>query len=96
MEKNYRRPGFFRGHLNVLPTDAAGPTSLQSFQRGFFCREARGIMLRGRGAARFTVGALGGGEYTFSKTRRARDGFSHAPHFDDVDADGNDHRRGRC
>lgn len=96
MEENEGGAGFFRRDFDVLPTEAAAPTSLQSFQRGFFCRKARGIMLRGRGAARLAVRALGFSENTFSKARRARNGFSDAPHFDDVNADGNNHRRGRC
>ena len=87
MEENDRRAGFFRGHFDVLPADAAAPAGLQSLQRGFFCRKARGIMLRGRGAARFAIRALGVSKHTFSKAWRARDGLSHAAHFDDVDAD---------
>ena len=87
VEENDWRAGFFRGDFDVLPTDAAAPAGLQSFQRGFFCRKARGIMLRGRGAARFAVCSLGVGENPFSKTRRARDGFANATNFNDVDAD---------
>jgi hypothetical protein len=44
-------------------------------------------MLRSRGAARFTVGALGVSKDTFGKSRRARDGFPHAADFNDVDSD---------
>jgi len=96
MEDNVGCAGFFCGHFDVLPTDAAAPTSLQSFQCRFFCGEAGGIMLRGRRAPRFAVRTLGVSEDALSKARRARDGFSDAPHFDNIDADGNDHRRGRC
>ena len=87
VEQNYGRARFLCRHFDVLPTDAATPTSLQSFQRGFFCGKARGIMLRGRGAARFAVCSFGVGENPFSKTRRARDGFANATNFNDVDAD---------
>jgi len=52
-------------------------------------------MLRSHRAARFAVGALGFGEYTLGKPRRAFDGFAYAANFDDVDADGDDHRRPR-
>ena len=86
MEENDRRARFLRGYFDVLPADATAPAGLQSFQRGFFCRKARGIMLRGRGAARFAVGALGLSKNTFSKAGRARDGLSDAPHLNDVDA----------
>ena len=96
VKSNQRRARLFRGNLNVLPTDAAAPTGLQSFQRGFFCRKARGIMLRGDGATRFAVSALGFSEHTFGKARRARDSFANAANFDDVDTDGDDHRRVRC
>ena len=53
-------------------------------------------MLRGDGAARFAVSALGVGKDAFGKARRARDGFADAANFDDVDSDGDDHRRDRC
>ena len=87
VEKNDRRTGLLRGDFDVLPTDATAPSGLQSFERGFFCGKARGIMLRGRGAARFAVCSFGVGENPFSKTRRARDGFANATNFNDVDAD---------
>jgi hypothetical protein len=50
-------------------------------------------MLCGHGAARFTVGAFRFSEYTFSESRRALDGFPHAANFDNVDTDGDDHKR---
>jgi len=96
MEENEGGAGFFRRDFDVLPTEAAAPTSLQSFQRGFFCRKARGIMLRGDGATRFAVSALGVGKDAFGKARRARNGFANAADFDNVDSDGDDHRRDRC
>ena len=96
MEEDDWRAGFFCSHFDVLPTDATTPAGLQSLQRGFFCRKARGIMLRGGGAPGFAVRAFGFSENTFSKAWRPRNGLGDAPHFDNVDADGNDHRRGRC
>ena len=87
VERNYRRARFLRRHFDVLPTDAAAPTCLQGFQRRFFCRETRGIMLRSRSAARFAVSSLGVSENAFSKPRRARDSFTHAADFDDVNSD---------
>ena len=96
VESYQRRARLLCGNLHVLPTDAAAPSGLQSFQRGFFCRKARGIMLRGDRATRFTVSALGFSKYSFGKARRARNGFADAANFDDVDSDGDDHRRDRC
>ena len=93
VKQDNRRARFFRRHFDVLPGDASAPTGLQGLQRRFFCREARGIMLRGHCAARFTVSSLSFGEHAFRKARRALDGFAHAPDFDNVDADGNNHRR---
>ena len=87
VEQNHRRACIFGGYFNVLPADSSAPSGLQSFQRGFFCREARGIMLRGNRAARFAVSALGGGEDAFGEARRAFDGLAHAANFEDVDAD---------
>ena len=84
---NYRRTRFFGRYFHVLPTNAAAPAGLQSFQRRFFCREARGIMLSGHRAARFAVGPLGCGEHAFGESRRAGDGFTHAANFDNVYAD---------
>ena len=96
MKSNQRRARLLRRNLNVLPTDAAAPSGLQSFQRGFFCRKARGIMLRGDSATRFAVSALGFSEHALGKARRARDGFADAANFDNVDSDGDNHRRHRC
>jgi hypothetical protein len=86
MKQDHRRARLFGGHFHVLPGDTTTPTGLQGFQRGFFCREARGIMLSGDRAARFTVSALGIGKHPLGKTRSARDGFAHAPNFDNVDS----------
>ena len=86
VKQNRRCAGFLCSHFNVLPTDTAAPSCLQSFQRGFFCREARGIMLRGDGATRFTIRAFGFGKDALGKARRTGDGFAHAANFDDVDS----------
>ena len=86
VKQNHRRARLFRRHFDVLPTDATAPAGLQSFQRRFFCREARGIMLGGHYAVRFTIGALGLSEHALSEPRRALDGFTHAANFDNVDA----------
>jgi len=86
VKQNHRCARLFRRHFDVLPTDATAPAGLQRLQRRFFCREARGIMLGGDCAARFTVGALGFSEHALSEPRRALDGFPHAANFDNVDA----------
>lgn len=49
-------------------------------------------MLGGHSAARFTVGAFGVREDALGESGRAFDGFAHAADFDNVDANGNDHR----
>ena len=87
VEQNQRRTRVFRSDFDVLPADAAAPTCLQSFQGSFFCRETRGIMLRSRGATRFTVSSLGVSEDAFTKPRSALDSFTHAADFDDVNSD---------
>ena len=91
MQDQERRAAFSRSNLDVLPGNTAAPAGLQSFQRRFFCRKARGIMLRRHRAATVAIGAFGGRENTFSKTRRASEHFANASNFDNVYADGNDH-----
>jgi hypothetical protein len=86
------RAGFERGDLYVLPRDAARPACLQGFERRFFGGEACGIMLRGDHAARVAVGTLARCEHALGKTRRAPEDFTDAPNFDNVYADGNNHR----
>ena len=87
VKQNYRRTGIFGRYFDVLPGYPPAPSCLQSFQRGFFCREARGIMLSAGRTARFAIRALGVGEDTFGEAWRALDGFAHAANFDDVDSD---------
>ena len=93
VKQNNRRARIFRRYFDVLPGDAPAPTGLQGLQRRFFCREARGIMLRGDRTTRFTVSSFSFGKNALSKSRRAVDGFTNAPNFDNVDADGNYHSR---
>ena len=87
VKEDQGRARIFGRYFNVLPAYPAAPPRLQSFQRGFFCREARGIMLRSDRAARLAISALGGSEDALSEARRAFDGFAHAANFDDVDSD---------
>ena len=90
-EDQERRAAFSRSNLYVLPGNTAAPASLQSFQRCFFCRKARGIMLRRHRSATVAIGAFGGRENTFSKARCAPEHFANASNFDNVYANGNDH-----
>src|SRR6266849_6008255 len=91
MQDQERRAALSGSNLDVLPGNAATPAGLQSFQRCFFCRKARGIMLRRHRSATVAIGAFGGSVNTFSKTRRAREHFANASNFDNVYANGNDH-----
>ena len=79
--------------LDILPTDSAAPTCLQRFQRRFFCREPRGIMLRSYDAAAIAVSALGFSENAFGKARRPQQYFANTRNFDNVYTDGNNHWR---
>jgi len=92
-EDQVRRAAVLRRHFNVLPTDAASPTSLQRFQSRFFRRKAGGIMLHGHRAAAVAVIALSLRKHTLTETRRAQQHFANARDFDNVYADGNDHER---
>ena len=49
-------------------------------------------MLRGNHSAAVAIGPLGGGKDAFSETRSAREYFANAGNFDNVYADGNNHR----
>src|SRR5258705_1624801 len=86
---------FVRGDLYVLPTNPTTPTSLQGFQRRFFCGKARGIMLGRHRAPAVAICALGWSEHTFAKAWRALQHFANACNFDNVYANANDHKRGR-
>ncbi|MDX6695052.1 MAG: hypothetical protein QOF02_2655 [Blastocatellia bacterium] len=85
------RAALARGDFDILPCDAAAPTCLQSLERGFFCGEACGIMLRGDRSATLAVSALGLCVHALKKARRAFYHFAHAMDFDDVYANGNNH-----
>src|ERR1051326_1700036 len=92
-EDQIRSPTLTRRHLNILPTDSTAPAGLQRFQRRFFCREARCIMLWRHDAARVAVLALSAREDTLGKARRAQEHFANSCNFDNVYTNGNDHER---
>lgn len=79
--------------FNVVPADFADPTRLQSFQRGLFRREARGVVLSRCGSATVAVGALAFSKHALAEARRAFEDLAHALYFDNVYADGDDHGR---
>lgn len=85
--------GIARGDLHVLPANPAAPSSLQCFEHRFFCCKTRGIMLRCNGAAAVAILALSGCENSLAKARRAPQHFANTCNFDNVYADGNDHKR---
>ncbi|MDT5120620.1 MAG: hypothetical protein QOC96_102 [Acidobacteriota bacterium] len=65
------RARFARGDFDVLPGDPARPACLQSFERGFFGGEARGIVHRCNCAATVAVVALALSVNTLDEARRA-------------------------
>ena len=73
--------------FDVLPREAAAPTRAERFQRGLFCGEARGVVLRCDDAATLAIVALALSEDAFDETRRAAQDRAHARHFDNVYAD---------
>ena len=77
--------------LHIVPADASAPARLEGLERGLLGGEARSVVLCGGRAARVAVGALRVGEDARAETRRARDDLAHAPDFDNVYADGDDH-----
>ena len=88
------RARFYGRDLHVVPGDAARPARAQSFERRFFGRKTRRIMLsRGHPAARRAVKPFAFGEDAFDKARRALQNGAHALDFDNIDTDGNDHGR---
>lgn len=93
VEEEQGSAGRVRGDFDVLPGDAAAPSGLQGFKRGFFCCEACGIMLGADDAATVAVSALGLCVNALDKARRAVDDFTHATNFDNVYANGNNHGR---
>ena len=79
------------GDFDMVPGEAAAPARLERLEGGLLGGEARGVVLRRRRAARVAVGALLFGEDALAQSRRARERFTHAPDFDNVYADGDNH-----
>ncbi len=86
-----RRTTLTRRNFNVLPTNTPAPSRLQCFQRCFFCREARCIMLCCHGATQVAVFAFRAREDALGESRRAHEHFANSCNFDNVYTDGNDH-----
>lgn len=81
-------------YFDVMPCEAAAPTRAQSFEGGFLGGKARGVVLRGDCFnAPFAVGTLALCEHARGKARRAAQDFVDARDFDNIYADGNNHRR---
>ena len=78
--------------FRILPRNSSSPSGLESFKRRLFCCEARGIMLGGHGTAAIAIGALGRSKNTLGKARRTQKHFANATNFDNVYANGNNHR----
>ena len=86
------RARLFGDDFYVVPAEAARPAGAQGFEGGLLGGEARGVMLRRNfRAVAVAVFALALGENALAEARRAREDFTHAPDFDNVYADGNDH-----
>ena len=82
---------FRRGDFDVMPGEAVAPARPKRLERGLLGGEACGVVLRRRRAARVAVSALLLGEDAHAQSRRARERFTHAPDFDNVYADGDNH-----
>ncbi len=91
-EHERRRARFVRDNLNVVPRDAAAPAGAERLQRGLFGGEADSVVLRRRRAAGIAVETLSFGEDALAKAWCAPQDFTDARNFDNVDADGNDHK----
>lgn len=91
MQEQERSAGFERRDFDILPTDAAAPSGLQRLERGFFCGEACGIMLRGDDSATLAVSAFGARVHALKEARRALYNFADTADFDDVYSNGNNH-----
>ena len=90
-ESEEGRAEFVGGDLDVVPGEAVAPARAERLEGRLLRGEARGVVLRGRGAARVAVGALLLCEDARAKARRARQHFTHAADFDNVYPDGDDH-----
>jgi len=93
MKNQIRSAGIACRYLHVLPANAAPPSCLQSLQHRFFCREARCIMLRGDRAALVAICTFGDREHALAKTRAPHQHFANPRNFDNVYANGDDHKR---
>lgn len=94
VEDDGRRARCGAYYFYFLPTHAVRPAGAQGFERGFFCGEACGIMLRAdNGAAPRAVIPFLRGEHALGEALGACERGADAPHFDDVNANGNDHGR---
>ena len=80
-----------RDDLGVAPREAAAPARAERLEGRLLGGEARGVVLRGRRAARLAVLLLPLGEDALAEPRRARQRFTHAGDFGKVYADGDDH-----
>ena len=94
-EDQVRRAALPRRDFHVLPANSTTPAGLQCFQGSFFCSEARGIMLRRHYAATVAIYTVGGGENAISEPWRAYEHFANSRDFDNVYANGNNHKRSR-
>ncbi len=86
------RARFVRDNLNVMPRDATAPAGAERLQRGLFGGEAGSVMLRRRRASGIAVDALIFGEDALAEAWCAPQHFTDARNFDNVDADGNNHK----
>jgi len=91
-EHEHGRARFVRDNLNVMPCDAAAPAGAERLQRGLFGGEAGSVVLRRRRAAGIAVETLIFGEDALAEAWCALQDFTDARNFDNVDADGNNHK----
>jgi len=91
-ELEERRAQFVRDDFDMMPGKAVAPACAQSLEGRLLGGEARGVVLRrDRLAAPFAIGALLLCENALAEARRACEHFTHAPDFDNVYPDGDDH-----
>lgn len=91
VEKQEGLARLFRDDFDIVPAEAAAPARVEGFECGLLGGEARGVVLGSDARAPRAVFALALGEDALAETRRPRQHFTHAPDFDNVYADGNDH-----
>jgi len=92
VQNQVRCAGIARADFHILPTNPAAPARAQRFEHRFFRGKARGIMFGRHRATAVAIRALGGGEDACGKARRALQHFANTRNFDNVYADGNDHK----